>query len=253
MIQHWFTAPSYLQNGGMIDKLTPLIKRWVEQSADAHHTVTHWLLVHQLNALAQRHNEQAGTESAAVRQRGASERVKQVIDLLNAALSSRDDVICNSIIDYLIDNENNYLLLDLVAIARHIKRQRPKFNTTEQQRTRFLAFVRNKLITVLDSPPRQADDWSIIATDRCGCADCQELNTFLQASDLTHKTWPLAKGRRQHIHGIVEGMSIPVSHQTERSGSPHKLHLKKCEQLFKDAQMQREQLEEALCVLQAEF
>ncbi len=253
IIQHWFTTPSYLENGGMIDKLTPLIKRWVEQSADAHHTVTHWLQTHQLDALTQQHNEQAGTESVAVRQRDASERVKQVIDLLNAALASRDDVICNSTIDYLIDNENNYFLLDLVAIARHIKRQRPKFNTTEQQRTRFLAFVRNKLITVLDSPPRQADDWSIIVTDRCGCADCQELNTFLQASDLTHKTWPLAKGRRQHIHGIVEGMSIPVSHQTERSGSPHKLHLNKCEQLFKDSQMQREQLEEALCVLQASF
>jgi len=253
IIQHWFTAPSYLQNGGMIDKLTPLIKRWVEQSADAHHTVTHWLLVHQLNALVQWHNEQARTENSTARQRSASDRVKQVIDLLSAALLSRDDVVYNNTIDHLIDSENNYLLFDRVAIARHIKRQRPKLDTTEQHRARFLEFVRSKLTTALDRPPRQANDWSIITADRCGCTDCKKLNTFLQASDLNHKTWPLAKERRQHIHRIIDGMAIPVSHQTERNGSPHKLHLKKGEQLFKDAQMQREQLEEALCVLQAEF
>jgi len=249
IIQHWFTVPSRLQNGGMIEQLTPLIKRWVELSAEAHHTVTNWLLAHQLVALTRQHNEQAQVESLAAQQRNASGRVKQVVDLLKASRSGLNDVIYNSTIDYLIGNENNYLLFDLAAIARHIKQQHSWPGTTEPHHVRFVEFVRSKLTTVLDRPLRQADDWSINVTNRCDCADCQELNTFLQASHLTHKIWPLAKARRQHVHGVVDGMVIPVTYKTERSGSPHKLRLKKSELLFQQAQAERERLEKALVAL----
>ncbi len=248
VIQHWLGSPSCLHNDGIIGKFGPLIKRWLEQSPEAHHTVTHCLLVHQLDALTQWHKEQAEHDDFSARQRSAASRIEHMVELLSVAQLSGDDQVYSSTVEHLIKDESCYLLSDLIAIAGHVKRQAPYSNGMEQA-LRLLEFVRSKLSTVLDTPPRQAGDWSIIAADRCGCKDCQALSQFLQASDLNHKIWPLAEMRRQHIHDIIEGMLIPVNHTTERSGSPYKLHLEKDEQLFKQARLQRKQLEEALQAL----
>ena len=35
-----------------------------------------------------------------------------------------------------------------------------------------------------------------------------------------------------HIHQIIDVMKLPVTHQTQRTGSPHKLALNKTGQLF---------------------
>ncbi len=79
---------------------------------------------------------------------------------------------------------------------------------------------------------RQTDDWSIMDKNRCSCNDCQDLKVFLQARNLQQKTWPLNKQRRMHIHQTIEAMHLPVTHETQRTGSPHKLILKKTRQLF---------------------
>ncbi|MCB9656010.1 MAG: 2OG-Fe(II) oxygenase [Sandaracinaceae bacterium] len=75
-------------------------------------------------------------------------------------------------------------------------------------------------------PERRADDCSLEVMLRCSCADCKQLHAFLSATD-ARLDWPLAKARRQHIHGVIDSRALPVSHVTLRQGSPHKLQLTK--------------------------
>ncbi len=227
----------------MINKLSPIIKRWVAYAPGEHGELTHWLLARQLRALRQKHLRQAQADDPVTHLENAPIRIEAVIDLLSASLLSLDNAIFNETIDHLTADESSYLVLDLVEIARYVKQQRRQAGVAQG---RFLEFVRGKLIMALDRPPRRVDDWSIMDSGRCDCADCRVLKEFLQSRRLDHKVWPLAKGRRQHIHRVIDAMGVPVTHRTERSGSPHKLHLKKTEQLFLQDQAQRVRLKEAL-------
>lgn len=60
------------------------------------------------------------------------------------------------------------------------------------------------------------------------------------------ETWPLAKPRRQHIHGMIDGQGLPVTHTTERTGSPHKLKLRKTDRLMKADAAERRYFETQL-------
>ena len=92
---------------------------------------------------------------------------------------------------------------------------------------------RHRLEAEVAKPRRAADDWSIPFTG-CGCADCQHLAVFLGSSSQRAETWPLAKARRQHIHGMIDAQGLSVTHTTERTGSPHKLKLRKTDRLMKE-------------------
>lgn len=61
--------------------------------------------------------------------------------------------------------------------------------------------------------------------------------------------WPMGKDRRAHIHQAIDGLDIPVEHQTERVGSPHKLILTKTDELHIQAKQRFNHLEKALVQL----
>ena len=92
----------------------------------------------------------------------------------------------------------------------------------------------------LAQPERSPDDWSINSFDDSDCCnDCTQLAAFLHNADQQQLTWPLAKPRRQHIHHRIDEAELPVTHQTLRQGSPHKLVLTKTDALFRDEAQQR--------------
>ncbi|KAK3379221.1 hypothetical protein B0T24DRAFT_545961 [Lasiosphaeria ovina] len=61
---------------------------------------------------------------------------------------------------------------------------------------------------------------------RCSCADCRLLNGFLQSNERTWR-FPAGKGRRQHLHNMLDSAGSGCSHVTERYGNPHTLVVKK--------------------------
>ncbi|MCU7905940.1 MAG: hypothetical protein KZQ76_08785, partial [Candidatus Thiodiazotropha sp. (ex Epidulcina cf. delphinae)] len=246
IIQKWLAPPAYKKRGALIDKLVKITERWIAHVPAKEHELLHWLLARQLGVLKQKHLDQAQSDSAVSRLKNASHRITEVTDLLSATLLSADDAGFHEMIDYLLANDENYLLSDWVEIARFVKQQNYEVTVTEGEAALLLAFVRGKLSKMLDTPLRKAGDWSITETGQCDCADCKVLVGFLQSSHLDRKVWPLAKGRRQHVHQVIDGMGIPVTHKTERSGSPHKLHLRKMKQLFSQEQAQRVQLKKGL-------
>lgn len=114
--------------------------------------------------------------------------------------------------------------------------------------TNFAAVIdecQHRLEAEVAKPKRAADDWSIPFTG-CGCADCEHLAVFLGSSDQRAETWPLAKPRRQHIHSMIDAQGLPVTHTTERTGSPHKLKLRKTDRLMKEDAAERRYFETQL-------
>ena len=90
-----------------------------------------------------------------------------------------------------------------------------------------LALARHCAISLqreLARPERRSDDWSIADFEPGDCcADCADLAAFLVDAARQQSVWPLAKPRRQHIHQRIDQAELPVTHETTRQGSPHKL------------------------------
>jgi hypothetical protein len=84
----------------------------------------------------------------------------------------------------------------------------------------------------LAQPVRSDDDWSIALPEGCRCELCRTLGAFLADPGQTRLEWPIAKGRRQHVHGRLDARELPVTHETRRSGSPYTLVLTKTQALF---------------------
>ena len=70
-----------------------------------------------------------------------------------------------------------------------------------------------------------------------------KLHAFLE-SERVSLAWPLAKDRRQHIHGVIDGLGLPVTHVTRRQGRPFALVLTKTAALFRREVQWRERCEQ---------
>ncbi len=91
----------------------------------------------------------------------------------------------------------------------------------------------NVLAQEVARPKRHDGDWSIAGFHQAGCCqDCAELAGFVADSVRTQHVWPMAKPRREHIHRRIDEAELPVTHQTRRDGSPHKLVLTKTADVY---------------------
>lgn len=98
----------------------------------------------------------------------------------------------------------------------------------------------DELTTLLSATRRVPGDWSIADVIACRCALCKTLTRFLRASEQTRFEWPLAKDRRLHVHRIVDGHGLPLTHLTRRTGRPYTLVLEKTKAVFeRDAAIRR--------------
>lgn len=87
--------------------------------------------------------------------------------------------------------------------------------------------VMTRLHARLAQPQRSPDDWSIHVPEMLRGELGTKLMAFLNDPAARRLVWPLAKERRMAIHRFIDRHELPVSHVTERTGSPHKLILEK--------------------------
>ncbi len=85
---------------------------------------------------------------------------------------------------------------------------------------------------------RASDDWSLTVNNPCNCDDCTTMGRFLSAKTQQRVALPLGKDRRKHLHRQIGYLDIPVSHVTQRSGSPFSLVLTKSPTIFRSAAKQ---------------
>ena len=124
----------------------------------------------------------------------------------------------------------------------------------EQSRKRwkvdsFLSQAKQRLESCIEVPRRERGDWSIVVPRVCTCADCGELHEFLRSSQSVLE-WPLAHNRRRHIHQAIDGMGLPVTHETRRQGRPFTLVLTKTDELHQRERAMRRQYKAKLATIE---
>lgn len=125
-------------------------------------------------------------------------------------------------IDYIISKTLLYPPLSLIPLLKDMKQN---------------SELRKHIVTTLraEHALRSSDDWSISFKSSCLCEDCNDLNLFLQSSTEQKMIWPIAEVRRRHIIKRIQELELPISIETEKIGSPHKLLLSKTSALHDKA------------------
>ncbi|MCP4044126.1 MAG: hypothetical protein GY731_19565, partial [Gammaproteobacteria bacterium] len=152
VLRTWLDSSTYPVWGSIIDRLSPIIKRWVEHAPGDHGELTHWLLGRQLGALKRKQLHQVQADAPVTYAKNAPGRIAKITDLLSASLLSLDSAIFAEMIDHLIADDSGYPVFDLVEISRYVKRQNRQVGGVGGHCARLLEFVRGKLTTALDSP-----------------------------------------------------------------------------------------------------
>ncbi len=217
----------------IVEPLLSVIKTLLSASSKNGLSLANWLLENQLKALKSNFDSDAKSYQKAELDTYVTQRNKALIALMSASLISKALSIYDELISYTVNNKNLFPAVDLVAVLLKTQSYSKKEPSSKDSFNKLKCYALENIHAVLNSKPRNANDWSIKDKNRCSCADCQILGQFLQASEKQKIIWPLAKGRRQHMHQVIGSMKLPVTHTTERTGSPHKLHLTKTELLFK--------------------
>lgn len=233
----------------LVDLLLPVIKTLVSDASENSLKLTNWLLQHQLNGLKQAFDSDAKSYQQAALDASASDRVTILIDLMQASLTAKVLSVYDELVTYTIQNKNIFPPVELTSVLLKTHRHFQKQSLIQQSYNNLKAHILNEINTALNCKPRSKGNWSIKDKNRCNCEDCQIFNQFLLASSKQKMIWPIAKKRRQHIHHMIDAMKLPITHTTERTGSPHKLHLIKTEQLFKREAALREKYKKALVKL----
>lgn len=209
---------------------------------------TNWLLKYQLfSTINSDLHDEALLNFKEIRET-QDKRNNKIISILKASQLSDNSEIHKSILEHILLHPRCYASIELVKIIQNTLPQASS-NLYIPYCTQLLATIESRLIQEEASRKRQSGDWSIIDPIPCKCTDCSELKKFLADSILQKKTWPLAKDRRQHIHQIIDGMDISVTHSTERTGSPYKLILTKTKDLFKKDDSNFSKILESLKIL----
>jgi predicted 2-oxoglutarate/Fe(II)-dependent dioxygenase YbiX len=145
--------------------------------------------------------------------------------LVQSFLALEEPELLEGVIEHVLSLPEKYPLTDvqIPAIAglrpwlkRNVKRSSAPLS-------RWLTAVGEELDSRADNPPGEPADWTRPATISCNCADCKEVSRFLKDPETKTLRLPLAKRRRQHLHQIIDGNRLDLTHQTERRGRPYTL------------------------------
>jgi hypothetical protein len=190
-----------------------------------------WLLSREVASFKQRH---AGVLQLpeAFREESAQRHLDDLLALLETAAVLRAPVIRDDLIAFLVAPETALPLMTAGALLQKCREARTPAGVRALGLGGLYRHVEHSLEGALAAKARSSDDWSIEPPPGCACALCEELSAFLRDRDRIQHAWPLAKERRRHIHGVIDGHRLPVTHTTVRRGRPQTLVLTKQEALF---------------------
>ncbi len=206
-----------------------------------------WLFDYQYRTLKANHTFQKEHSSRVQLEQESAERIDSFREILDACVVVNKHGLHTRLVTYLITDELLYTPVNLAEMFLPLD-----IDNRDDERwgyQKLHAYLDTKLNEALNQPLRKVGDWSITERGRCDCNDCKELSQYLQSPVTQTKVWPLAKARRQHIHQVIDGMGVPVIHQTKRQGSPHKLVLRKTERLFEQESYDRKKINTCLSKL----
>jgi hypothetical protein len=249
LLQSWTEKKDSYHHDALITDFSRIISALTEKS-QRKSGLTGWLLKYQFAVLKERDNHQRKHLDRRQLAEKASARLQTVIELLSAAFSAGDKKIHEQVLKHAAADENLYSRFDLATIVQHFARELSGEDFQHWGYGDLRRLVAGRLEAEIKKGARKGGDWSIRETSSCTCQDCASLKQFL-LSPANTLTWPLKKERRAHMHRVIDGLGIPVTHETLRQGSPQKLVLTKTKQLFVQDRQRLEQVKDTLSALQS--
>jgi hypothetical protein len=152
-------------------------------------------------------------------------RSKLLPPLVQACLALEEKQLHQRLVDHVLSLPKKYNLTKtqipaLVRISpwlkRKLKRPSPPLNA-------WLKAVHRELEHRATNPPLEPSDWRRDSLIPCTCADCKQLSRFLHDAHEKILRLPLAEQRRRHLHQIIDGNKLDLTHVTERRGRPYTL------------------------------
>ncbi len=167
--------------------------------------------------------------------RDLKERILETKDLLLALNVIDDKTMLHSFSNHLLAHPIVYSELTLSQILSDL----PK-DDFKDLRSNVLAILHLEINKGLRDP----DDWSIPQKLPCTCQDCTMISAFLHCKTESLKIWATPQQFRNHVTESFRGMEMPIDLSVLKQGSPHKLVIRKTEDLYTDAKAKFEKLQE---------
>ena len=155
------------------------------------------------------------------------ERKDLIIDMARSLVTMGDDTLFSRFLNwqsihprYELIEVNVPAAIKLVSILKeHAKGNRPIRN--------WINVILQALQSRTKAKPSEPTNWKRESKLDCGCADCLKLSAFLADPTQPEARFPMAKQRRQHLHGVIDRHRCDCTHDTLRVGSPQVLVCKK--------------------------
>jgi len=204
-----------------------------------------WLFEYQFEQLKKEHSflERASAQ-------GSKNKMQPMLELFYAATWAANAKTHAVIIDYLVRQSALFSMFDLALTVEEVSSRLDDDAFQAWGYWKLLDFTIGRLKARVSNGLRAGDDWSIEQSSDCTCELCGRLNQFLSSRTQRCLTWPLNKERRAHIHRAIDGLDIPVTHQTRREGSPQKLIVAKTDQIFSLDQQEFKNAKRELAILE---
>ena len=246
----WANTKPHGNDPSKCKKIADIMKHFSKNTPQETHTLSDWLLSYQCKQLKLTHQAVIKGQSVTQRQRSAPVRIQEIIDFIQACLYANHNTFAIALLDYVITHSEPYPALELIPLLECLKKQLPTSELAQWYYPKCLDYVISQLSEEYTKGVQPTDNWSIKEAWNCSCEDCVQLKEFLTSRTVKTLRWPLAKERRKHIHRQISAMGLPVTHKTERTGSPHKLILTKTNQLHRQAKQRFQRIENALTAFQ---
>ena len=214
------------------------LKKLVSKFDSKYKNISSWLLSYQRERIIEKDKIRVKSSRKDLLAQ-EQEHMKTIVEFLHSAVLHTQET--SAMIDHILLNQRIYSAINTADVCLVLN----EVGFPLKQRQRILTTAKTRLAKIVTSH-RAKNDWSITSLPSCTCHDCKNLKDFLLSSSLQSYTWPLAKDRRQHIHIVLDGSGLPVTHVTLRQGSPQKLVLNKTPELFKIERAERIAAEAAL-------
>lgn len=155
------------------------------------------------------------------------DRTEIVIGMVRALSSVGDDGLLHRFLSWL-SIHSRYGLTEVqipavVKLAPLFKKETGKNRAIKN----WITDIRTELESRTKSKPMIPSNWERESKLSCACADCSRLSLFLADPTQSEARFPLAKARRQHLHGKIDQHQCDCTHETLRVGSPQLLVCKK--------------------------
>ena len=230
--------------------LLPCLCEALVTGADKHgRGAAEWLLETETKSFLARQNGMLALPSVELEAERSKSLRDEAIPLLVAAAALDATATRDQIIALLSAPENRVSPASAAEMLQQCHGSRPRAAVKALGLGALYKHAVESLKTALAAPARSPDDWSIEPPKRCKCKLCGELSAFLRSPERIEHAWPLAEDGRAHVHQMIDGEQLPVTHVTSRRGRPYTLVLQKLPVLFEQAGAERARDEELLAWL----